>query len=117
MNKYFLFLSALFFICITVLYAGGSSEKDTVQEAKIVQITGVVRLVGSAPFSEFVITGSDFEWYTPRDEREKLQSLQHRIVTVEGEETIIELRFANGLPAGLRRELRNIRVISVEQVQ
>jgi hypothetical protein len=44
----------------------------------------------------------------------KLHDFQHQVVTVEGEETVVELRFANGLSAGIRRTLRNIRVISVK---
>jgi len=54
------------------------------------------------------------EWYVPKDEMDKLNHLQHRTVTVEGEEIIIQLRFANGLAAGIRRELRNVRIISVD---
>jgi hypothetical protein len=97
------------------LPAFGSKEKkkDPVPAPVVVQVTGVVRLVGSSPFSEIVITGSEAEWYIPRDEQYKLNDLQHQTVKVEGEETVTELKFASGLPAGTRRELKNIRIISV----
>jgi hypothetical protein len=90
-------------------------QENTVQEqlVRIVEATGIVRLVGSGPFPELVISGSDYQWVI-RDERYKLNDFQHRTVTVEGEQTIVELRFANGEVAGIRRELRNIRIISVD---
>ena len=101
---------ALFLLCIVALLpAGGNREK-----AAVVRVTGIVRLVGNSPFSEPVITGSENQWYIAKDERDKLYDLQHRTVTVEGEETVIERRFANGQPADIRRELKNIRIIAVE---
>jgi hypothetical protein len=45
---------------------------------------------------------------------DKLHDLQYRTVTVEGEETVRELKFGNGLSAGIRRDLKNIRIISVD---
>jgi hypothetical protein len=91
----------------------GSKEKDTAA-SNVVQVSGTVRLVGSSLFPEIVITGSEKEWYAAKEEMAKLVDFQHRVVTVEGEETVTELRFANGLPAGTRRELRNIKVLSIE---
>jgi len=90
-----------------LLFARGGKEKT-----KTVQVTGIVRLVGNEPFSEIVITNSQDAWYIAREEREKLADLQQQTVTVEGEETVTELKFANGQSAGTRRELRNIRIIS-----
>jgi hypothetical protein len=89
----------------------GDTEKA---ETMHVQVTGIVRLVGSGPMTEIVITGTDKEWYVSRDEDRLLRDLQHRTVTVEGYESVFELRFANGLYAGQRRTLNNIRIISVE---
>jgi hypothetical protein len=108
-NKKFFFLTGFFLLCITALYGGGKKEKDVV-----VQITGTVRLVGSSLFPELVITGSDYEWYVAEDEINKLKDLQHRTVTVEGIETVIDLKFASGLPAGKRRELKKIKIISIQ---
>lgn len=95
------------------LFAFGGREEAA--ETKIVQVTGVVRLVGSSPLYEIVITGPEYEWHIARDEMEKLFDLQQQTVTVEGKESIAELRFANGRPAGTRRELRNIIIISVQR--
>lgn len=108
------------------------TKQDAVQTAEIsaaeyktVRITGIVRLVGSEPFSELVITGNLITeqsedsalaatWYIASNERNKLNNLQYSTVTVEGDESIRELTFASGIPAGIRRELRNIRIISIE---
>jgi hypothetical protein len=100
----------ILFLCLAAaLPAGGAKEK-----APVVQVTGRVRLVGSAPMPELVITGPDREWYVERKEEHKLHDLQQRTVTVEGEETVVQLKFANGMSAGERRTLKNIKVIAVE---
>jgi len=103
----------VFLIIAASVFASGS--KDESAQTKIVQVTGLVRLVGSSPMYEIVISGAEFQWYVVRDEMDKLFDLQHQTVTVEGEETIMELKFANGRPAGTRRELRKIKIISVQQ--
>jgi hypothetical protein len=113
-----IFLTLLF--CALSLHARGNKEKETPVQRDIVQVTGVVRLVGSGLFPELVITGtasgggSETHWYVANEERDKLFNMQHRTVTVQGEETVTEMRFANGLFAGLRRELKNIRIISAD---
>jgi len=109
MNKKFFFLLSLLLLTSFTLFAFGSKEKDS----PVAQVTGVVRLVGTSLFSEIVISGPDHEWYITKDEQHKLHDLQHRTVTVEGNETITELTFANGLPAGIRRELKNVKIIKI----
>jgi hypothetical protein len=104
-----------FFLCLFSFYIILIlSPDDNMEDFTVIQVTGVVRLVGSGPLPELVITGSEFQWFITRDDRDKLHDLQHQTVTVEGEETIIELRFANNQFAGYRRNLRNIRIISTE---
>jgi len=106
----------LLFLCFAAsLSALGAKEKDggKTAPAVVVQVTGIVRLVG-ANFPELQITNSEMVWYIAKEEKGKLNDLQHRTVTVEGEETVRELRFGNGMSAGIRRELRNIKIISVD---
>jgi hypothetical protein len=109
MNKLqFILIAVLILFIVIPVHAFGNKEKNTV-----IQVTGIVRLVGNAPFSELVVTGTDAEWYIAKAETDKLHDLQHQKVTVEGEEKVIEMKFASGLPAGTRRELKNIKIIRI----
>jgi hypothetical protein len=89
-------------------------EGETEAVDVLVQVTGIVRLVGSGPMTEIVITGPDKEWYISREEDSLLRELQHRTVTVEGYENVFELRFANGFYAGQRRTLKDIKILNIE---
>ena len=91
----------------TALFARGSRARPPV-----VEVTGVVRLVGSAHFPELVISGPEGQWHVAKEDEQKLWDLQYQMVIVEGEETVENLTFANNVPAGERRTLRNITVIS-----
>jgi hypothetical protein len=106
----------MLFLCLAAsLYAFGAKEKDSGKDHPVViQVTGIVRLVGNANFPELQIVNAQMVWYIARDEMDKLYDLQHRTVTVEGEETVMELKFGNGLSAGTRRDLKNIKIISVD---
>ena len=122
MNKLrFVSLIIIILSGISLLHALPSKEKEsasvksTEEEKTIVIVTGLVRLVGASAFSELVITSEEAQWYIAKEDREKLHQLQQRMVTVEGEETVRELKFAGGQSAGLRRELRNIKIISIQQ--
>jgi len=112
-NKKTLFILLLVFLTASILPAFGSREKAAKQKPQIVQVTGVVRLTGSEPLTELVISNSQDEWYIIREEANKLRNLQHRTITVEAEETITELRFANGHPAGHRRELKKVKLLKI----
>ena len=114
MNRRFLFIG-LSLMVTALLAARGGKEKAEEALVSVVQITGVVRLVGNEPFTELIISGSNAMWYVPKEERAKLKDLQHRVVTVEGEEVIKDMKFANGSSAGIRRELRNINIIMVQE--
>ena len=110
MNTRYFFLGLLL-LCITELPSAlGSKEKDKVS---IIRVTGIVRLVGNSPFTEIVITNSDRQWYIAKDEMYKLHNLQQQTVTVEGEESVIELKSAGGFPMRPRYELKNIKIITV----
>jgi hypothetical protein len=69
--------------------------------------------VGNIPFTELVISEEDgAEWYIDRREKEILEDYQQRLVTVRGRPETLELILANGEPAGTRRILRDITVLS-----
>ena len=114
MNSKKYIAAVLFLLVLTpVIFAFGGRERNSEPLPVVVQITGVVRLIGSSPLPQLIISGYEFEWFVPREEMDKLNNLQHRIVTVEGEEIVMELMFAGGQPAGTRRELRNIRILEI----
>jgi len=141
-KKYILILITLILFCVTSLNARGNREKEEARASdslpvielktppsnevldtvRVVQVTGIVRLVGNEPLTDLVISGHETSeektstaktWYIARDERSKLHNLQHSTVTVEGEEIVRELTFASGLPAGIRRDLSNIKIITI----
>jgi len=107
---FFIFLIAF----APMVFSFGGREKNK-EPINVIQVTGTVRLTGNANFPELIISDSENSWVIVKEEMDKLHDLQHRTVTVEGEETVTELFFANGKSAGLRRELRNIKLIAVLQ--
>ena len=109
-----LLIAGLFLVFLTVfLYGENAGEREP---GEIVQITGVVRLVGNANFSELLISGAEREqWYITRNDRHILHDLQHRVVTVEGELTVHQVVLANGRLRGDRQVLHNIRIIEVKE--
>lgn len=117
MNGKHLFLFFVLMFCITsLLPAFGKKEKETIPEKVIVQVTGIIRLVGSEPFPELVISDSEGnQWYIASQEAEKLHDLQHQTVKVEGEETVSQQTSASGRLTLTRRELKNIKIISTGQ--
>jgi hypothetical protein len=109
MNKKLVCFCVFFILCGIVLSADNDQENtDTIK------VTGVVRLIGTGNFPQIVITTEDKEWYLPKEDADKLFNMQHRKVTVEGEGSKRELKFASGRSAGIRYELRNIKIISVD---
>jgi hypothetical protein len=82
---------------------------------QLVRASGRVRMVGSGIFPELVISGVSREWFIGKDEQSKLNEFQQSFVTVEGLESYVDLKFANGLPAGRRYTLKNIKIINVGQ--
>jgi hypothetical protein len=107
-NRLHLGFIVLLMIVPMMVSAFGKKEKENV-----VQVTGVVRLVGTGLFPELVITGSDKEWYIEKDEMDKLHNYQHRTVTVEGVETLSDVEMGNGRLVVTRRELKKIKIISI----
>lgn len=113
MNGKLCFFMILFLMLTVLLFPAGSKEKNDHKKADIIQVRGTVRLIGSSNFPQLVISGSASQWYVTREDWDKLFNLQQQTVMVEGEETVTEMIYASGIPAGSRRELRNIRIIHI----
>ena len=115
-KKHLFFLCFLLLCTASLLCAFGRKEKtDGIPMPNIVLAEGLIRLVGNANFPELIISGTEHVWVITSDERDKLINMQYRTVKVEGEETVTELKFNNGRPAGLRRELKNIKIIEIKE--
>jgi hypothetical protein len=87
-------------------------DENRVQET--VRVTGRVRMVGSGPSRELVITGTAGEWHTGAQDWDRLVNLQQRVVTVEGKLDSRDMILPNGAYAGTRLTLRDITVIHAE---
>jgi hypothetical protein len=115
----------VFFTATGVLAMGKRDKKveppptvpvnDTVPESagQEVRVSGRVRLVGSGVFPELVISGVDREWYIEKEDEKALWDFQQQAITVEGTETYRDQTFANGVSAGRRYSLKNIKIIGI----
>jgi hypothetical protein len=92
------------------LFSFGSSDKP--DNGKVITVTGRVRLVGTAAFSSLVISDKENnDWYLENDDRQKLNRMEQRQVTVKGKAEYQDMILANGKKVGVRRFLRNITII------
>jgi hypothetical protein len=114
MNK-FVALLFLYVVCIGInVYALGNKEKDGTK-LQNVEVSGIVRMVGSSAMTSIVITGDSREWYIDAEEQKKFINLQQQIVTVKASEYYRDLFFANGRSAGRFYYLKNIVILSPKQ--
>ena len=93
------------------VYALGGGEKAAAKPQKV-EVSGMVRLVGSSPMTSLVITGESREWFVESAEQKKLMHLQQQLVTVRAKEYYQDRVFANGISAGRHYFLKDITVIS-----
>jgi hypothetical protein len=71
-----------------------------------VELEGRIRLLGSEPFPDLVLTGEDGQdWYLEGPARRALQPYEQRIVRLRGRAELREMVLANGRSLGLRRFL------------
>jgi hypothetical protein len=86
---------------------------DPERKQEILRIQGRVRLVGNMPFPSVVITDNENnDWYVEDADMELLRNRQQETVTVEGVPEYQDLVLANGEKIGVKRFLRNIRIIA-----
>jgi hypothetical protein len=105
------------FMLLTLLAGAVSSmsSKDEIKNLPKGEITvsGRVRLVGTAAFSDLVITDKDEnDWYVEKEDRQLLARMEQRTVTVKGTTEYQELTLYNGKKAGIRRFLRKITLVN-----
>jgi hypothetical protein len=84
-------------------------------EEERITLRGMVRSVGSAPFQDIVISGENGDdWYIEGPEGKPLAPYQYRTVIVEGTAESRELFLADGAYIGVRKTLRNVTIIEIE---
>jgi hypothetical protein len=90
----------------------GPGEQTTAPTEEVLQIRGRIRLVGNMPFPRLVITDeSDQDWYLEGTDRDLLAAHEQRTLTVSGRTEYRDIILANGTKAGVRRFLRDVRLI------
>jgi hypothetical protein len=77
-----------------------------------VELIGRVRLLGSEPFPDLVITGEDgVDWYLEGPSRRTLQPREQRTVRIRGRLELREMVLANGRSLGFRRFLQDVEIL------
>jgi hypothetical protein len=77
-------------------------------QSNVVTVTGEVRIVGSEPHTEVVITDQEgIDWAIPSTSRPLLAPRQGQTLTVRGILAAQDLTLADGRVIGRRRELRD----------
>ena len=102
------------FLLILAVGAAALSAAGGKDKGELVEIRGRVRLIGNEPFTELVISADGKQYHIEEADQSKLKEMQQKTVTIQGMVTEEELRFVNGRPAGVRRTLSKIKIISVE---
>jgi len=117
------FAAAMFLLVPAALPALGKQDKgaevrrgpglyEAARAGERVEITGRVRLVGSEPFPELVITdGEKRDWYITAKDRPALRMFEQQTVTVRGTLTREEMTLANGRRLDDRRVLSAVELV------
>ncbi|GHV87000.1 hypothetical protein AGMMS50255_2960 [Spirochaetia bacterium] len=81
---------------------------------QIVELSGRVRLVGSEPFPELVLTDEgDHTWYIDPADRQTISAYEQQTVTIRGTVELKEMVLANGRSLGSRRTISGIALVKV----
>jgi hypothetical protein len=92
-----------------------NGPRGPVRGGDLVELEGRVRLLGSDPFPDLVLTsGDDEDWYLEGPSRRALQSYEQRIVRVRGRVELREMVLANGRSLGFRRFLADVELVGCQ---
>ncbi|GHV75842.1 hypothetical protein AGMMS49942_06630 [Spirochaetia bacterium] len=81
-----------------------------------VEVSGRVRLVGSEPFPDLVLTDTEeHTWYIDSADRKTLSRYEQQTVTIRGTVELKEMVLANGRSLGTRRTLSGITLVRVDE--
>jgi hypothetical protein len=77
-----------------------------------VELSGQIRLLGSEPFPDLVLTDPEGrDWYMERQYRQILQSYEHQMVSIRGKVELRDMVLANGYSLGIRRFLSDVELV------
>ncbi|MDR2842956.1 MAG: hypothetical protein LBV52_07130 [Spirochaetaceae bacterium] len=106
------FLLSAVFIC--GINAMGNSDSGAGKDGESVIISGTVRIVGSEPFTEIVVTDENgTDWFIDSAEKNKLYKYQGTTVNVKGNLYLTDIVLADGNKIGVRRTLKNVSIIRI----
>ncbi|MDR2096579.1 MAG: hypothetical protein LBP76_13845 [Treponema sp.] len=89
------------------------SPYETAVPGQLVEVTGIIRVVGNEPFSEIVITEEGQQtWYLEEESRALLGRYRQRKIAVRGTVELQEITLANGRYLETRRILKDVSLIS-----
>ncbi|GMO47258.1 MAG: hypothetical protein Ta2B_29270 [Termitinemataceae bacterium] len=98
-------------ICAAQIFAQGQKEVTGKPQNKTVTVSGTIRIVGSSPFAELVLTDADDkDWYFFDDEGTSLKVYQKKQITVTGTPVYEEIILPNGKKNGIKRYLKNVKI-------
>ena len=87
----------------------------TPADGEHVTVSGIVRRVGTDPFSELIITDADeTDWYITAGDRGLFDRLENRRVVVTGTLKLRRMILADGRELSPRRELYGIEVLEID---
>ncbi|GHV92639.1 hypothetical protein AGMMS50268_31420 [Spirochaetia bacterium] len=94
--------------------ASGAALYESAVSGQTVEVSGRVRLVGSEPFPDLVLTDEgDHTWYINADDRPTVAAYEQQTVTIRGTVELKEMVLANGRSLGSRRTLSGVTLIKV----
>jgi hypothetical protein len=113
-NRIRVFAFLFFVFCLIPGYALGKKDgASKAPDTQRLQVRGRVRLVGSMPLTSLVITDNDrHDWYVEGADRELIRNYEQGTIVVEGRPEYEDMILANGEKLGVRRYLRDIRIIA-----
>ncbi|MHC6202244.1 hypothetical protein ACYULU_03515 [Breznakiellaceae bacterium SP9] len=87
---------------------------ESAVSGQFVELSGRVRLVGSEPFPDLVLTDSEeHTWYIDPADRKILSPYEQQTVTIRGAVELTEMVLANGKSLGSRRILSGVTLVKV----
>jgi hypothetical protein len=109
-----LFFAGLLLIPLAA-WSLGSRQETALVSGQIVEVTGTLRLVGNMPFPQTVVTDKEEQdWYIGEEDKPLFAGLERRVLRVRGTVELVEMRLADDTVIGVRRILKNPRIIAVE---